>query len=263
MNIEQQRYKVKSTTGVSAVLITLNAERYLEQILGKIHKLCDEIVVVDCGSTDRTAEICSRYNVKFIFQEWLGYGPQKNKAHEWAKGPYILSLDADEIPDDRLIDALKNEFDKGLQGAYRINRLPFWCGRPVRHSGWYPDWKIRLFPKDSARWSEDPVHEVLILTSDLPIRDLNGFLHHYSYHSIKEHKAKTRRYANLAAQKLQQLSRITLITSMLFKPLYKFIRHYFYKIGFMDGWAGFYIAQITAWGTYLKFKKALHLKEGR
>lgn len=246
--------------GIAGVLITYQAKNYLARILETIGPLCEEIIIVDSGSADGTEAIARSAGARFVREPWRGYGPQKNFANSLATQPYILSLDADEIPDDTLLSALYRAKREGLRGAYRFCRLPIWCGRPVRHSGWYPDLKVRLFPAAGTRWSEDLVHEKLLLPPHTPITDLPGHLLHYSYNSRESHLEKTLHYARLQAVKLSQKSSWILRIEGYLKPPFTFVRHYIIHQGFLDGKAGFHIARISAQGVCERYAHALRLK---
>ncbi|MCS6981865.1 MAG: glycosyltransferase family 2 protein [Flavobacteriales bacterium] len=249
--------------GISGVLITYQAEKYLASILEAIGPLCEEIIIVDSGSTDRTEAIARSAGARFVREPWRGYGPQKNFANSLATQPYILSLDADELPDATLLRALHQAKQEGLRGAYRFCRLPIWCGRPVRHSGWYPDYKVRLFPSAGTQWSDDPVHEKLLLPPHIPITNLPGHLLHYSYTSKASHLEKTLHYARLQAIGLSQKSPWVLHLGRWLKPPFTFIRHFILWKGFLDGLAGYHIARITALGVRERYTQALRLKNQR
>lgn len=258
-----QNYGERPAVYLSGVIITLNAARHLDQVLSALIQVADEVVIVDCGSTDATRDIALRHGARFFSHTWQGYADQKNYAITQARGTYILSLDADEVPDHELLQAILKEKKQGFTGVYRLNRLPYWCGRPVRHSGWHPDWKVRLFPRHQARWTGGPVHETLWYDPSLPVHDFQGYLHHYTYDSLAEHLARTRHYARLAAVSLSHLSRTALYASMLLKPPVKFLRHYIWKRGFLDGEAGWHIARVSAQGVWWRYREALHMKSKR
>ncbi|MCS6979986.1 MAG: glycosyltransferase family 2 protein [Flavobacteriales bacterium] len=255
-----QNYTVPSEGGLSGVIITHNAERYLEKVLIALRQICDEVVVVDCGSQDATERIARRMGARFFLKAWQGYGAQKNWGIQQARGGYILSIDADEVPDETLLQSIRAARQAGLKGVYRINRLPFWCGRPVRHSGWYPDRKVRLFPKGQACWSQDPVHERLLYPPHVPVQDLEGHLFHFTYHSIQEHEERTQNYARLAAGKLSTQNTWRLRWGMWVKPPLKFITHWLVRGGFLDGTAGWHIARISALGVWWRYQEAWTLK---
>lgn len=255
-----QNYGELPTIKLSGVIITLNAARHLEQVLAALFQAADEVVIVDCGSADDTQAIALRHGARFFHHPWQGYAAQKNYANALARGAYILSLDADEVPDARLLQALIREKAKGFSGVYRLNRLPYWCGRPVKHSGWHPDLKVRLFPRNKARWTGGPVHEVLWYEPSLPVHTMPGFLEHYTYASLSEHKERTLRYARLAGSSLSGLAAHRLWAGILFKPPIKFFRHWVLKKGFLDGKAGWHIARISALGVWWRYREALRLK---
>ncbi len=180
---------------LSVVIITFNEERNITKCLESVKSLTDDIIVVDSFSTDKTVEIAKTYNAKVFQQKWLGYSKQKNYANSLAKYPYILSLDADEVLSDTLLNSIQNI--NAWTGVYEFNRLTNYCGTWVKHCGWYPDKKIRIFPKNTVKWEGDFVHEILSLPSDMDVHFLKGDLLHYSYHSIEDHYRQIEKYANL------------------------------------------------------------------
>jgi glycosyltransferase involved in cell wall biosynthesis len=217
--------------------------------------VADEIVVVDSFSTDRTAELCLNFpKVKFIQRPWQGYAQTKNWANQQATHDYILSLDADESPDEQLQRSIKLAKSSGLKGLFEVNRLTNYCGHWVKHCGWYPDKKIRIFPKSQANWDGDFVHETLRTDKALKITPLEGHLLHYSYHTIEDHRLRIEKYATLNAQKLFSDGKRPLIFKRWYAPLWKFYHVYFLKLGFLDGKAGFHIARLSARSVFLKYK---------
>lgn len=242
-------------TPLSAVIITFNEERNILRCLESAAVISDEIVVVDSYSSDRTAELCLNFpNVKFIQRAWQGYAQTKNWANQQTTHDYILSLDADEVPDEQLHQSIKLVKASGLKGLYELNRLTNYCGHWVKHSGWYPDRKIRIFPKSQANWDGDFVHETLRTDSALKISALSGHLHHFSYHTLEDHRLRIEKYATLNAQKLFTDGKRPLIIKRWIAPIWKFYQVFFLKLGFLDGIAGFHIARLSAKSVYLKYK---------
>lgn len=241
-------------TPLSAVIITFNEERNILRCLESATIISDEIVVVDSYSTDSTADICRRFpKVKFLQRPWQGYAQTKNWANQQTAHEYILSLDADEVPDEQLQQSIKLAKASGLKGLYELNRLTNYCGHWVKHCGWYPDKKIRIFPKSQANWAGDYVHETLRTDKALKVTPLDGHLLHYSYHTLDDHKVRIEKYATLNAQKLFSDGKGPLIFKRWYAPLWKFCHVYFLKLGLLDGIAGFHIARLSARSVYLKY----------
>jgi glycosyltransferase involved in cell wall biosynthesis len=237
---------------ISAVVITFNEERNIERCLKSLVGVVDELVVVDSYSTDRTEEICKLYHARFIKHRFEGHIQQKNWAILQASSPYILSLDADEVLSDELKTSILKVKEEWAYDGYYFNRLTNYCGHWIRHCGWYPDRKIRLFPKDKAEWEGDHVHEELVLTEGTRKTWINGDLHHYSYYTTIEHRERAMKYARLGAEKVKHKRGLGL--KLLFSPPFRFIQMYLLQGGFKDGRSGFDICRITAWEVAQKYK---------
>ncbi len=239
---------------LSAVIITKNEEKNIARCLDSLQGLVDEIIVVDSYSTDRTKDICSKYNsLTFVEQKWLGYSEQKNFGNTIAENEMILSLDADEAITPKLkkeIQALTDE-----NKVYGFPRLTNYCGKWIYHSGWYPDVQWRIFPKSKAKWNQAPVHEVLEF-KDLEKVKLKHHIEHYSVYSIEQHIDTINKYSSLNAYKILAKSKTGLLTKALFRSIHRFIKIYFLKKAFLDGAEGFYIAGISAYSVFLKYVKA-------
>jgi (heptosyl)LPS beta-1,4-glucosyltransferase len=246
---------------ISAVIITYNEERNIARCIESALKVADEIIVVDSYSKDATADICYRYpQVKFFEKAWEGYSKNKNYANSLATYSYILSIDADEeITDELAFSILKEK--ENLNGAYAFNRLTNYCGYWIKHCGWYPDTKIRLFPKGKAFWEGDFVHEELKLDKDLPVKFLYGNLNHYSYYTQEEHLKRIEKYSDLHAQKMQAEGKKSNFIKQYLAPVFKFFKTYFLQLGVMDGYPGFIISFYSAKAVYLKYKKLSALKK--
>jgi len=237
---------------ISAVIITLNEERNIARCLESLKGLVDEIIVVDSFSTDGTEQLCKEYGSRFVQQEWRGYSATKNAGNEMAEHDFILSIDADEAISDELRKALLEIKEQGLKGAYGFNRLTNYCGKWIRHCGWYPDKKVRLFPKGQANWQGDHVHEELVLSPALTTTWLNANLLHFSYYTIIEHRERAMKYARLGAEKVKHKRGLGL--KLMLSPLFRFFQMYVLKAGFLDGKAGFDICRITAWEVKMKYQ---------
>lgn len=246
-------------TRVSVVIITLNEEKNIERCLRSVEGLTDDIVVVDSGSDDLTASICHSFGVRFYTKEWAGYTEAKNYANSLAKYPLILSLDADEALSDELKKSIHEVLGNQKASAYSMNRCTNYCGKWIKHGGWYPDKKIRLFNYDEGTWSESLIHETIVLKNGAPVVHLKGDLLHYSYHSIADHVAQANRFTDLTAQKAFTEHKRSTIMHILFNPVVKFKKDYFFKAGFLDGYYGFVICSISAFATFLKYTKLRQL----
>lgn len=236
---------------ISAVIITLNEERNIERCLLSLQNVADEIIIIDSGSTDKTKEIVEKFNVKFIVQKWLGYGATKNFGHEQASHEYILSIDADEVLSEELKASILKE-KNNLTQAYSCNRLTNYCGKWIKHSGWYPDVKVRLFPKSIVKWNNSEVHEELDL-SKVQIKHIKGDLLHYSYYSIIQHVEKSVHYGKLAGKNLYDKGKRVNFMKIVFSPYFRFIKDYFLRLGFLDGAQGFFIAITAAYSIFIKY----------
>ena len=215
--------------------------------------------MVDSGSTDRTREVAERHGARVISHPWEGYARQKNFAAAQAKFPWVLSIDADEVVTPELAAELRQlkETGPGDAAAFRMPRLACYQGRWIRHSGWYPDSKLRLYDRRRGRWVGDYVHERVEV--DGPVRDLRGDLQHFTCDSLAEHFRTTDRYTTLAAQEAyDQGGRWILpraITWMLAGPPWKFLETYFLRQGFRDGFPGTVIAAMAGYYVFQKYAK--------
>jgi len=241
---------------ISAVIITYNEEQNIARCLQSLQDVADEVIVVDSGSTDKTEEICKKFGVKFIFKQWLGYGNQKNFANTLVQYDYILSLDADEALSDALRKSILEVKQTFVEEAYSMNRLTNYCGKWIKHCGWYPDVKIRLWKKNQAEWSRDEVHETLFLQTDTKTLHLKGDLLHYSYHSIGDHILKLNKFTEIGAYDYYKRGKKISFAKIIYKPLWKFMSDYFIKLGFLDGYYGFVVCSISAFVTFTKYVKA-------
>jgi len=249
-------------TFISAVIITFNEQLNIGRCLQSLQGIADEIIVVDSFSTDNTEKICREFkNVKFIQRAWEGYAQTKNWANEHAAHPYILSIDADEAPDELLRKSILEQKELGLTGAFELNRITNYCGQWVKHCGWYPDKKVRLFRKGTAQWEGDFVHETLNINAQEKIYPLQGHLLHYSYHTLQDHRNRLEKYANLHAQKMKAEGKTAFPGKAFFSAVWKFKQVYLFKLGFLDGKAGFNIARFSAKAVCLKYQKLNQLNK--
>lgn len=236
---------------LSAVIITLNEERNIGRCLQSVQGVADDVVVVDSMSTDKTAEICAEYGVNFITRKWEGYSTTKNFANAQAKYDWILSLDADEALSDELKASII-EAKKGEMKTYRFSRLTNYCGQWIKHGGWYPDYKLRIFDRRKAQW-EGSIHENLVLQGSTPVETLKGDLLHYSFYTIDGHIAQADKFARLKAQQMYDKGKGFSPLKAAFAPAWKFFQQYFLKLGFLDGYYGLVIAKISAQSVGMRY----------
>jgi glycosyltransferase involved in cell wall biosynthesis len=246
---------------LSAVIITFNEARNIGRCLDSLADVVDEVVVVDSFSTDETEAICRAKGARFFQHVFEGFAAQKNWALEQAQFPYVLSLDADEAVSKQLRESILAAKKNWEFSAYALNRRTNYCGQWINHSGWYPDRKLRLFDRRHAKWGGPLVHERLLLTAQSSVGFLKGDLLHYSYFSVEEHYARVRKYALLAAQERHAQGKRSTLLNLVFSPAAKFIRNYVFRLGFLDGRAGFTICRIAALETYLKYRELRRLQK--
>lgn len=239
---------------ISATIIALNEERNIARAIRSVG-FCEEVIVVDSGSTDRTVEIARSLGAKVVTNEWPGYAAQKNFAASVARNDWILSLDADEaIGPDLASQILRLKAQLPNRAGYDFPRLARYCGRWIRHSGWYPDRKIRLYRKDSGHWVGEYVHESLELSG--PVGHLNGDLLHYTCDTLDHHVRNVERYTDLAASEIRASGKDVPAWKLLVGPPFSFVKSYLLQLGILDGRAGFTIARMAARYVYLKYSKA-------
>jgi glycosyltransferase involved in cell wall biosynthesis len=243
---------------LSAVVITKNAAKTLQTCLKSLGKVADELIIIDSGSDDDTIAIANDFKCIVIKTEWLGYGETKNLGHQNALFPYIISLDADEELSEGLIEeilAIKNS----LENVYSFKRLNNFCGTWIKYGAWYPDVKIRIYPK-TIMWNSAHSHEELIIPKNIEVNRLSYPLLHYAYQNLNQLKVKTNLYANLGALEKQNKSLISLFIKLMFSPFFGFLSSYIFKLGFLDGYNGLLISYYKAKGTLFKYYVALTLK---
>ena len=242
---KQKREFKQENTLLSVVILTFNSAKYLREVL-KSASFADEIIVLDSGSSDQSEQIAKSFeNVKFIKHEWLGFGAMKKFGVNLAKNEWIFVLDSDEIITKSLQDELINTLKNPAFKAYKVARLNYFFGAPLRHLGLYPDYTIRFFNKNYANFNEDNVHERVITKCE--IGTLKEHFLHYAYENVEQFISKQNRYSSLNAKK----SRF----KALFSPAWTFVKLYVIKLGFMDGWRGFVVAKLYAQYTFWKYIK--------
>jgi glycosyltransferase involved in cell wall biosynthesis len=239
---------------LSAIVIAKNEAANIVDCLDSL-AFCEELVVLDSGSSDDTVALAKAKGARVVSApDWRGYGPQKNLALSQAHGDWVLSIDADE----RVTPALAAEIQQAISepkiNAYKMPRLSSFCGREIRHSGWYPDYVLRLFRRDKGRFSDDLVHERVIC--EPPVGRLREPLRHRTIVSLEDALSKIDRYSTAGAEMLVISGRRVYFLSGIAHGCWTFLRSYFFRAGFLDGPEGFLVARYQAQTTFYRYMKA-------
>jgi glycosyltransferase involved in cell wall biosynthesis len=246
---------------LSVAIIAFDEEANLRHCLRSV-AWADEIVVVDSGSRDRTRAIALELGARVVeAPDWPGFGPQKNRAIEACTGDWILALDADERVDQPLREEIRHAIEGAAFDVYAMPRRSTYCGRFIRHGGWWPDHVTRLFRRGTARYSDARVHERLV--TDRPVGRLRAPLTHYSFRSMDQVLDKVNRYSSEGARMLADRGRTPGLASAIGHGLAAFLRTYVFKLGFLDGRHGFLLAVSNAEGSYYRYVKAMLAAETR
>jgi glycosyltransferase involved in cell wall biosynthesis len=238
---------------LSAIVITRNEAANIADCLDSL-RFCDERIVVDCGSTDATADIARQKGARVEQHEWQGFGPQKNHALSLAQGDWVLSVDADERVTPELAEAIQGALKAPAADGYEFLRLSSFCGRTMRHSGWFPDYILRLFRRDKARFTDVPVHERVIC--DGPVARLSGTLLHHPVVRLEDALSRVDRYSTASAEAIAASGRRVSFFAGIGHGFGSFFRAYVLRAGFLDGAEGFLLAVANAEGSYYRYMKA-------
>ncbi len=245
---------------LSVAIITYNEEKNIARCLDSVKGIADEIIVVDSFSTDKTVEICKTYGAKIIQHHFEGHIEQKNYALNHTTYNYVLSLDADEELSEQLRQSIIDIKSKWQCDAYAMNRLTNYCGEWIKHCGWYPDRKIRLFDKRKGKWGGVNPHDRFeVSNASSRIGVLNGDILHYSYYSISDHLKQVDYFTTISAKEMFKKKRRASIIKIIFAPLVRFLRDYFFRLGIIDGYVGFVICAISAHSVFIKYIKLKEL----
>jgi glycosyltransferase involved in cell wall biosynthesis len=241
---------------ISVVIITLNEEKNIERCLRSVVDVADEILIVDSYSTDQTEEICKRYNARFVLHKFEGYIEQKNWATSQAQYDHVLALDADEALSDELIKSIKKVKENWTHDGYSFNRLTNYCGKWIRHTSWYPSRKLRLWDRRKGCWDGINPHDKFIMVKGSNISHIKGDLIHYSFYTINQQINQINRFTDILAKAYHQRGlKANYLWHIIFHPLWRFVRDYIIKLGFLDGLYGFVISVNSAFEVYLKYLK--------
>ncbi len=246
---------------ISAVIITFNEERNIARCLQSLEGIADEIVVVDSFSTDATEKLCSPFNARFLQHPFEGYKQQKTWACDQALHDIILSLDADEVISDELKRSILDVKNNWNADGYSFNRLTNYLGKWIRHCGWYPDAKLRLWDRRKGSWTGINLHESVKMKENTKVEKLRGDLLHYSYYSIRQHLDQINKFTEIAANDGLVKGKKSSLFIAIYKSIWKFNRDYIFKLGFLDGYHGFLVCALSAHTVFVKYIKMNELKK--
>ena len=247
---------------ISVVIICRNEAHIIGRTIQAAQKVSDDVVVVDSGSSDGTQSIITASGAKLIETGWDGYGINKNKGVAVAIHDWILSIDADEIIDDTLVKHLQTFTPGDGWVVYNILFRAFLGDQMIRFGEWRNDRHIRLYNRTHVTWNEAAVHEGLVFpegTKTVTIKE--GYIHHYTSRNMEDFAAKTVNYAMLNAQKYYRQGKKASWIQCRAAPAFSFIKNYFFRLGFLDGEAGFTVAKMNAWYTWLKYVRLRELNK--
>jgi glycosyltransferase involved in cell wall biosynthesis len=248
---------------VSIVIITKNEAALIANCIEMALLITDDIVVIDSGSTDQTLNIVRQYGCRFYYKNWTGYGANKNKGIELARHNWILSIDADEVPNMELVLAMYDLDLRDPNIVYDIKFRSFFGKKLIRHGSWGRDHHLRLFNRTVVKWSESEVHETLILPANIHIKKLTGNVNHYSVQNIHECNSKAVYYARLSAKQYMISGKKATFSKLYFSPAFGFVKNYLFRLGFLDGAEGLDIALMIYKNTRLKYAYLKLYEQGK
>ncbi len=246
---------------LSAIVITRNEAHNLHDCLQSMQGLVDEIIVVDSQSTDATIAIAKQHGAKVAQPaDWPGFGPQKNRALDLATCDWVFSIDADERVTPELAGEIKSVLETGgAEGAYKLPRLSYYCGKFIHHAGWQPDYVLRLFKRGTARFSDDLVHERVV--TEQPVHALKNHLLHYSYLNFSQVLSKVDTYSTASAKQAYARGKRSSVAGALGHGAWAFFRTYVIRRGFLDGGHGLALSISNAETSYYKYLKLWQMQQ--
>lgn len=248
---------------ISGVIITYNEERTIARCIDSMVDVVDEIVVVDSYSSDATKAICLSKGVRFVEHAFEGYGEQKNVALAHAAHDIVLSLDADEALSDALKVSIRKARASWGSDGYLMNRLTSYCGKWIRHCGWYPGRIVRLWDRRCGRWGGGSLHARVVMDPNATVQGLSGDILHYSFPTIQSHLDTIGRFSEIAAREAHQSGkRAGVVVHVVLNPLYTFFSKYVLRLGFLDGYYGLVVCTFSAVANFAKYTKLRALNRG-
>ena len=248
---------------LSAVIITFNEEKNITRCIQSLKAVADEILVVDSFSTDGTKDICENLKVKFVQHKFEGHIEQKNFAASQAAFPIVLSLDADECLSDDLKKSILLVKNNWLSDGYFMNRRNNYCGRWIKHCGWYPDKKLRLWNRNKGKWMGENPHDEFRMNENSTIGFLKGDLLHYTINSEAEHIKQIEKFTDIASQQMFIKHQSATWGFTYLSTFFRFVKDYFFRLGFLDGYYGFVICKNNALYNYFKYAKLIKLNSAQ
>lgn len=241
---------------LSVVIITLNEERNIGRCIQSVKNIADEILLVDSHSTDDTVAIAEKEGAKVIANNFVSYTQQRNFATERAQYDWILMMDADEAVSDELEKSILSIKHNNNHNFYQFNRLNNYCGQWIKHGAWYPDRKVRLYNRNSGIWVGKYVHEYWQKNNETEsVGKLKGDLLHYTYYSIDEHIRQIQKFTELSARAAAEQGKTCSILKIWVGPKWYFIKNYFFRLGFLDGYYGYIVCKLTSYSQLIKYSK--------
>ncbi len=240
---------------LSVAIITYNEEKNLKRCLESINGLWNELIIVDSGSVDGTKTIAEAYGAKFIHHDFEGHIQQKNFALDQCQYDMVLSLDADEVLSADLKSKVQELKQKKDRGFFVFNRMTNYRGHWIKHSGWYPDKKLRLFDRNQAKWGGKNPHDIVEVDPEIKVEKINLDILHYSFPDLGSHIKQIDFFTRIMAKEMVERGKRPSLFKELFSPAFKFFQSYFLQLGFLDGYAGFQVCRISAFATYMKYSR--------
>ncbi len=259
----------ESRSPISGFVICFNEEQQISDCLKSL-EFCDELIVIDSGSTDKTLEIAKQFGAKVFYRGWTGFRDQKAFGLSHCSNQWVINLDADERVSDRLKEEILSVLERSkkqeqLSDGYEINRVVYFQGRWWRRGGWYPEFRLRFFKKETIEWGGVDPHEKPICSGK--IERLSGEILHYTYSDFFDQASRLLKYSNIMAKEEYREGKRSSFLKVLFNPISRFFKFYFVKRGILEGRVGFAVAVLEAYYTFLKYlflwEKGLSKKDGR
>ena len=240
---------------LSVVIITYNEDKNIARCLDSVMAIADDVVVVDSFSTDKTKQICIERNARFVEHKFDGHIEQKNWAITQTKHQVVLSLDADEALTEQLQKEILTIKNNWQYDGYSFNRLTNFCGTWIKHCGWYPDKKLRLWDTTKGAWGGENPHDKVMMQKGASIKHINHDILHYSFYTIEQHLKQIEYFTDISSKAAFEKGKTSNSFKIFYKSTFKFIRDYFLKLGFLDGYHGYVVCKNSAYAKKLKYKK--------
>lgn len=243
----------------SVVIVCKNEVAIIGRTLAAVLPISNDVLVYDTGSSDGTVELAEKLGARVLMAQWQGYGKTKQMAVSLAQHEWVLSIDADEVPDDKLQQALMSLTLDNTNVAYQVWFKNFFGDAYLKWGEWGRDRHVRLFNRNVINWNDAAIHESLLLPAGIQVKTLAGHIQHYTASDLQEYSAKTVKYAMLIAEKYHMQAKHAGFVKLYLSPAFTFLKHYVFQLGFLDGWRGLLTARMTAFYTFLKYARLREL----